>query len=101
MLSSPYINALCASGYIFLVASVMNVVSANLKDKPDTFFAPVAFLSLFTFSVAVMAFIFFYRPLVLMIDGNKKQAVDFFLKTIGFFGVITFVVWILLFSGII
>ena len=38
MFSSPYINALCASGYIFLVASVMSVVSANLKDKPDTFF---------------------------------------------------------------
>lgn len=101
MFVNPLFNALLATGYIVLVSTLMNFVTASLKDKPDTFFAPVAFLSLFTLSVAVMAFLFFYRPLILLIDGNKKLAVEFFLKTVGFFGIITLVVWILLYSGII
>ena len=101
MSKNPLVNAFGASAYIFFIASLMNAVSVNLKDKPDTFFAPVGFLSLFTFSVAVMAFIFFYQPLQLLIDGNKKEALNLFLKSVGFFGILTTVVWILLFSGLI
>ncbi len=101
MSKNPFINALGASGYIILVASIINLVSSAHKDKPDTFFAPVAFLSLLTLSAAVMAFIFFYQPLQLFIDGKKKQAVDLFVKTVSAFGAITVVVWILLFSGLI
>lgn len=97
MTKNPLINALCASGYIFLIITVMTFVTKPLQNKPDTFFAPVVALSLLTLSVAVMAFLFFYQPLLLFIDGKKKEAVSFFVKTVGIFALITIVAVILLF----
>jgi hypothetical protein len=35
------INALSALAYIILVVSVMTFVTQPLRDKPDTFFAPI------------------------------------------------------------
>ena len=101
MSKNPFINALGASGYIVLVASIMRIVSQTQANKPDTFFAPVAFLSLLTLSVVVMAYLFFYQPLQLFIEGKKKQAIDLFVKTAGIFAVITVIVSILVFSGLI
>ena len=99
MSKKPIINAISASAYIFLVASIINFVSQAQKNKPDTFFAPVAFLSLLTLSAAIMAYIFFYQPLQLFIEGKKKEAASLFIQTVGIFGAITLVVWILIFSG--
>lgn len=99
MTKSPLLNALCASAYIILGVAVMTFVTQPLKDKPDTFFAPIVFLSLLTLSVAVMAVLFFYQPLMLFIDGKKKKAVNLFVQTVGVFAVFTAVVLILLFSG--
>ena len=101
MSMNPLINALSASGYITLIVTVMNFLSRTLKNKPDTFFAPVVFLSLATLSAAVMAYVFFYHPVLLLIEGKKKQAVTLFIHTIGIFGGITVVALILLFSGVI
>src|SRR3989344_9684817 len=101
MSKNPIINATSASAYILLVASVINFVSQAHMNKPDTFFAPVAFLSLLTLSAAIMAFLFFYQPLQLFIEGKKKEAVNLFVQTVGVFGAITLVVWILIFSGLI
>lgn len=101
MLRNPIINALGASAYIILVASIFRLISKTQGDKPDTFFAPVGFLSLLTLSVTVMAFIFFYQPLQLYIEGKKKEALNLFIKTVGIFGVVTVVVWILIISGVI
>lgn len=101
MSKNPIINAISASAYIIFVATVINFVSQTHKNKPDTFFAPVAFLSLLTLSAAVMAYVFFYQPLQLFIEGKKKEAVNLFVQTVAVFGVITVVVWILLFSGLI
>ena len=100
MTKNPIINALGASGYIFLVVTVMKFVTDPLKNKPDTFFAPIAALSVLTLSVTVMAFMFFYQPLQLFIEGKKKQALNLFIRTVGIFAVITTVVVILLFSGL-
>lgn len=100
MSRNPIINALSASTYIVLGVTIMTFISQTLKNKPDTFFAPVAFLSLLTLSVAVMAFLFFYQPLLLFIEGKKKVAVDLFIKTVGIFAVFTVVALILLFSGL-
>ncbi len=99
MTKNPIINALSASAYIFLVVSVMTFVTRPLRDKPDTFFAPITVLFVLTLSVAVMAYLFFYQPLLLFIDGKKKEAVDLFVKTVGIFAALTIVVLILLFSG--
>jgi hypothetical protein len=97
MTKNPIINALSASAYIILGVTVMTLVTQPLKNKPDTFFAPIVFLSLLTLSVAVMAFLFFYQPLILIIEGKKKEAVNLLIKTIGIFAIITAIGLILLF----
>lgn len=89
MSQNPIINALSAWAYIFLGVTVMTFVTQPLKNQPDTFFAPIVFLSLLTLSVAVMAFLFFYQPLQLFIDGKKKEAVSLFVKTVGIFSALT------------
>jgi predicted membrane channel-forming protein YqfA (hemolysin III family) len=101
MTKNPFVNALGASAYIILAVMGMNFVTQPLKNKPDTFFAPVIFLSILTLSVAVMAFLFFYQPVQLFIEGKKKEAVNLFAKTLGIFAVITVIASILLFSGLI
>lgn len=101
MSKNPLINALGASAYIGLVVTLINFVSQTQRNKPDTAFAPVAFLSLLTLSAVVMAFLFFYQPLLLFIDGKKKEAVNLFLKTVGVFAVLTTIVWTLLLLGLI
>ncbi len=101
MVKNPFINAICASVYIVLVVSVMTFITQPLKNKPDTFFAPITVLFVLTLSVAVMAYLFFYQPLMLFIEGKKKEAVNFFVKTVGIFAIITIIVLLLLFSGLI
>lgn len=101
MFKNPFVNALCAAGYIFLVVSVMTFVTRPLRDKPDTFFAPITVLFVLTLSVAVMAFLFFYQPLQLFIEGKKKVAIDLFAKTVGIFAIFTMIVLSLLFLRII
>jgi uncharacterized membrane protein YidH (DUF202 family) len=101
MSKNPIINALSAAGYIGLIVSVINLISLTHRNKPDTAFAPVVFLSLLTLSVTVMAFLFFYQPLQLFIEGKKKEAASLFAKTVGVFAAFTVVVLILLFAGVI
>src|SRR3990167_546766 len=101
MSKNPLINALSASAYIILVVSVLTFVTQPLKNKPDTFFAPITVLFVLTLSVAVMAYLFFYQPLLLFIEGKKKEAVDLFVKTVGIFAVLTGVILILLFYRLI
>lgn len=97
MTKNPIINALSASAYIIIGVTVMHYVTQPLRNKPDTFFAPIVMLSLLTLSVAVMAYLFFYQPLMLFIDGKKTDAVNLFIKTVGVFAVLTTVVLFLLF----
>ena|SRR5581483_521991 len=101
MSKNPILNALSASGYILVIVSVITFISQTQKNKPDTFFAPIVFLSLLTLSVTVMACLFFYQPLMLFISGKKKEAVNLFVKTVAIFAGITLVFLVLLFSGII
>jgi len=100
MSKNPLLNATAASGYIILVVSIMTFVTRPLRNKPDTFFAPITMLFVLTLSVTVMAYLFFYQPLLLFIDGKKKAAVDLFAKTVGIFAAITALVLVLLFSGV-
>lgn len=101
MSKNPIINALSALAYIILVVAVMTFVTQPLKNKPDTFFAPITALSVLTLSAAVMAFLFFYQPLLLFIDGKKKEAVSLFIRTVGAFAILTSIILILLSSGLI
>lgn len=101
MTKNPLVNALSASGYILIIVTIFNLLSHNLRNKPDTFGAPLTMLSLFTLSAAVMAFIFLYQPVQLFIEGKKKQAVNLFVRTVGIFAVFTALVLVLLLSGVI
>jgi len=101
MSKNPIVNALSASTYIILIVTVMTFITQPLKNKPDTFFAPITFLSVLTLSVTVMAYLFFYQPLQLFIEGKKKAAINLFVQTVGIFAVLTAVVLILLFFGLI
>ena len=84
MSKNPVINALSASAYITLVVSVLHFISQTQGSKPDTFFAPIVFLSLLTFSVTVMAYIFFYQPLQLFIQGKKKEAEKIYKEALSY-----------------
>ena len=101
MTRNPVVNALGASAYIVLVVSVMTFVTSPLRNKPDTFFAPITALFVLTLSAAVMAFLFFYQPLLLLAEGKKKEAVNLFFQTVGVFAVLTVVILVLLFLGLV
>lgn len=101
MTKNPFINAFSALGYILLVVSVMSFIMQTQQDKPDTFAAPIVFLSVLTLSVTVMAYIFFYQPLQFFIENKKKEAVNLFVRTVTIFAGITGVVLLLLFMGLI
>jgi len=97
MTKNPIINALAALLYISIVSLMMFY---GTKDSgPDTVVAPIAAISLFTLSAAVMGYLFCYEPIQLYFEGAKKQAIDLFLKTVGVFGGITFLLLLTVFSG--
>lgn len=98
MSKHPLVNALSAFAYIALVALVMNFGS-KMANHPDSFLAPVAFISLFTLSAAVMGYLFCYQPLQLYFDGKKKAGVQLFLQTVAGFGVLTAVAMVLVLTG--
>ncbi len=89
MSKNPILNALAAGAYISLVASIMYYGSHVIPDTPDTIFAPIAMISLFVLSAAVMGYLFVFQPLVLYMDGQKKEAVGLFMKTVGAFALLT------------
>lgn len=100
MSKKPLINALSATAYIFLIVVMMSWGTKMVSHKPDPFLAPLAVVSLFTLSAAVMGYIFCYQPLQLYFDGKKKQAVNLFLQTTAIFGLMTLIFLVLLFSGL-
>ena len=95
MFRKPFLNAVAASVYISIVSSFM-FYGSKLFPKEDTLLAPIAMLSLFTLSAAVMGYLFLYQPLMLFLDGNRKKAVDFFLRTVAVFSAITILAFALL-----
>src|SRR3972149_5492534 len=99
MTRNPLINALTAVLYIFIIAFVIFYGTKNMSPA-NSFFAPVAMISLFTLSAAMMGYFFLYQPAQLYFDGKKKIAVNLFIQTLISFGVITALLVSLLFSGI-
>lgn len=100
MTKNPFLNAIAASLYITLIANLMFFGTKNIPGPDNSPLAPIAFLSVFCFSAAIMVYLFGYQPFQLYFDGKKKAAVDLFLKTILSFGVITALLLAALFSGV-
>lgn len=99
MSKNPLVNAFAAAIYIILIVSVMNW-GTKMVPRPNTFMAPLAVVSLFTLSAAVMGYLFCFAPIQLYFDGKKKQAVTLFGQTVAVFAVITAIILTLLFTGI-
>ena len=89
---NPYLNSIYAEAYIIILVSLISYVGK--ENSPDNFFSPVAALSLFVLSAALMGYLFLGEPLQLFLDGEKKQSVSFFMKTVISFAVITTIVFI-------
>lgn len=100
MTKNPFINAGAASLYIFLLATGMQFASQYARPD-DSFFAPIAFLSLFTLSAGFMGYAFLSQPIIMFLSGEKKQGVTLFVQTLGAFGAITAVFLALAFSNIV
>ena len=99
MAKNPILNALAAVLYITFVACVM-FYGVEKKVPNNSILVPIAVLSLFTLSAAVMGYIFLYQPIQLYFDGKKKQAINLVLLTIAAFAVVTAIIFALLISGI-
>jgi hypothetical protein len=93
---NPFINAFVAVLYIVLVASVM-YYGPKLAGKQETIIVPIAMISLFTLSAAVMGYLFFYEPFQFFMSGEKRKAVNLFLQTVAVFACITVVAFTALF----
>ncbi|MEK7187602.1 MAG: hypothetical protein AAB691_01990 [Patescibacteria group bacterium] len=98
MIKNPLLSALAASVYIILVVTMVSFLFGE-KD-PDSPFTPVAMLSLFTLSAAVMGYLFILQPAELYLSGKKKEGVTLFLQTVASFAVITIVFFVALSLGI-
>ena len=99
MTTNPFLNALAAAVYITLVAFVM-YYGQRLVGPVDSVIAPIAFLSLFVLSAAIMWYVFFYQPAQLYLDGDKKTARSLFVKTLSIFACITILaLFTLFFTG--
>lgn len=99
MTKNPLINAATATVYIAFIAAIM-FYGNKLATPTNSIFAPIAMISLFTLSAAVMGYLFGYQPTQLYLDGKKKQAINLFLQTVGVFGGVTAILIFLLFSGL-
>lgn len=96
MTNSPIINAFFAVLYVTGVAIFM-FYAPKIFRGGDTVAIPIAMLSLFVSSAAIMGFIFLSKPVQFYFDGEKKNAVSLFLKTLGFFAGFTILVFLILF----
>lgn len=99
MSNNPVVNGLAASVYIVLIVLVMNW-GTKMVPHPNSFMAPIAVISLFTLSAAVMGYLFCYEPAQLYFDGKKKQAARLFVQTTVVFACMTAIVLVLLFTGV-
>ncbi len=92
MITNPFLNAVFATLYISGVVSVITYFEGNTPEGAGDFFLlPIAFLSMFTLSAAVMGYLFLGQPFMLYNDGKKAEAVKFFFSTVVTFAAITLV----------
>lgn len=96
MTKNPFLNALAAAFYIVAIVSLISSMEVLTGNKEDTIIIPMAMLSLFVLSAAIMSYIFLYQPLQLFLENKKKEGVDLFLKTVATFAGITVLLFLAL-----
>lgn len=98
MITNPFYNAVLASGYIVGIVYFIFafVAQPNTPDSEQSLLIPIAMLSLFVLSAAVMGYLFLYQPLVLYFENKRAEAAQFFLATVGAFAALTLVLFCIL-----
>lgn len=87
MSKSPLLNALLAFLYIVCVVSLL--FSLDPDHREPSILIPMAMLSLFVLSAAVMGYLFLSQPVQMYFDGQKQEAVQLFLRTVVIFACAT------------
>lgn len=95
-MKTPLFHALAAAAYIGLI-SLFFFYGSSLFGPDDNALMPMAMLSLFVLSAAIMGYLFLYRPILTYLEGDKAAALSFFFKTTGLFAGITLVFFALAF----
>jgi hypothetical protein len=92
IIKKSFYNAICAFSYIS--AAVFLLFRLQNPNVPDdkSIIVPMAILSLFVLSVAMMGYFFVWGPLELVIEGKKEESVKYFFTTIGIFVGMAFLV---------
>lgn len=93
MTNNPFINAFAAALYISLVVTVV-FNGERLFGQEETILIPMAMLSLFVLSAAVMGYIFLSQPVQMFFEGKKQEGITLFVKTVGTFAGITALLFI-------
>ncbi len=83
-MKNPFTYASLAALYIACVVSGITCIG-SFAGQNETILIPMAMLSLFVLSAAVMGFLFLSEPLLLCFESKRKEATSFFLRTIGYF----------------
>lgn len=96
-MKKPFLHALGAALYIVLIVVLIFNVGQALEDQDETIIIPMAMISLFVLSAAVMGYLFLSEPLYLLVENKKQEAVIFFGKVLGFFACFVFIFTIILF----
>jgi hypothetical protein len=96
-MKKPFFYALAAVSYIVIIILCGNALSPFIPE--ETILIPMAMLSLFVLSAAIMGFLFLSEPLNLYMENKKKEAVIFFAKIVGFFAcfIVVFLVLLIIF----
>ena len=94
-MKKPFLYALAAALYITILVISINALLPLLPQK--SIFIPMAMLSLFVLSAAVMGFLFLSEPFRLYMD-KRPEAIAFFAKVVGFFACFVVLFFILLFN---
>jgi hypothetical protein len=87
-MNKPLRNALFAELYIIVIV-LGSYYGPRLFGEVETILAPIAFLSLFVLSAAIMGYLFCYEPIAQYIDGKKEEAIRHFIQTVTAFGFFT------------
>jgi heme O synthase-like polyprenyltransferase len=88
MSKNPFLNALAATTYITIIASMLYYGQKTIAPVNNVI-VPIAFLSLFVLSAAIMGYFFLYQPARFFLEGKQKEATRLFLSTVAIFACIT------------
>jgi len=73
MTKNPFVNALAATTYITVIASMLYYGPQAIAPA-NSVIVPIILLSLFVLSAAMMGYFFLYQPLQFFFEGKQKAS---------------------------